>query len=81
MIGMFDVDYYKDENGKKPAEEFTDSLDVKMRAKVLHNVDPVLLRGRAARHPDSRLCEEDAEDTGPRDRPGEEDLRGLEEEK
>ena len=31
---MFDVDYYEDENGKKPAEEFIDSLDVKMRAKV-----------------------------------------------
>lgn len=31
---MFDVDYYEDENGEKPAEEFIDSLDVKMRAKV-----------------------------------------------
>ena len=31
---MFEVDYYEGENGKKPAEEFIDSQDTKMRAKV-----------------------------------------------
>lgn len=31
---MFTVDYYEDEHGRRPIEEFIDGLDVKMRAKV-----------------------------------------------
>jgi len=32
---MFDVDYYELPNGEKPAKQFIDSLDLKMRVKAL----------------------------------------------
>ena len=30
---MYEIEYYEEDNGRKPVEEFVDSLDVKMRAK------------------------------------------------
>lgn len=36
---MFDIEYYEDSSGSKPAEEFIDSLDVKMRAKVFGRLE------------------------------------------
>lgn len=36
---MFDIDYYEDENGNKPAAEFIDSLDEKMKAKVFGRLE------------------------------------------
>ena len=44
---MYSVDYYEDENGRKPAEEFIDSLDIKMRAKVFGRLE--LLEAHGAR--------------------------------
>lgn len=51
---MFDVDYYEDENGKKPAEEFIDSLDVKMRAKVFGRLELLEEHGSELDMPFSR---------------------------
>ena len=51
---MFDVDYYEDENGKKPAEEFIDSLDVKMRAKVFGRLELLEKHGSELGMPFSR---------------------------
>lgn len=34
-ITMFDIDYYQDSSGKKPVMAFIDSLDVKLRVKVM----------------------------------------------
>ena len=51
---MFDVDYYEDENGKKPAEEFIDSLDVKMRAKVFGRLELLEEHGSELGMPFSR---------------------------
>lgn len=51
---MFDVDYYEDENGKKPAEEFIDSLDVKMRAKVFGRLELLEEHGAELGMPFSR---------------------------
>ncbi|MBQ9004015.1 MAG: type II toxin-antitoxin system RelE/ParE family toxin [Eggerthellaceae bacterium] len=53
-MGMFDVDYYEDENGKKPAEEFIDSLDVKMRAKVFGRLELLEEHGSELGMPFSR---------------------------
>lgn len=36
---MFEVDYYEDEEGRRPAEEFIDGLEVKMRAKVFGRIE------------------------------------------
>lgn len=35
---MFRIVYYKDEDGRKPVEEFIDSLDTKMQCKVLRQI-------------------------------------------
>ncbi|MDO5118133.1 MAG: type II toxin-antitoxin system RelE/ParE family toxin [Eggerthellaceae bacterium] len=35
---MYSVDYYEDENGKRPVEEFIDSLYLKMRVKILGRI-------------------------------------------
>ena len=36
---MFDVDYYELANGDKPAKQFIDGLDTKMRVKALGSID------------------------------------------
>ena len=36
---MFEIDYYKESNGNVPVEEFIDSLDMKMRAKVFGRLE------------------------------------------
>ena len=35
---MFEIEFYQLPNGTKPAVEFLDSLDTKMRAKALHSL-------------------------------------------
>ena len=35
---MFEIEFYQLPNGTKPAAEFLDSLDTKMRAKALHSL-------------------------------------------
>lgn len=51
---MFDVEFYRLPNGKAPVEEFLDSLNVKMRNKVLNSL--VLLEefGNTLREPHSK---------------------------
>ena len=36
---MYEINYYVDERGRKPVEEFIDSLDPKMRAKVFGRLE------------------------------------------
>ena len=36
---MFEVDYYEDEEGRRPAEEFIDGLEAKMRVKVFGRIE------------------------------------------
>lgn len=42
---MFDIEYYEDSNGNRSAEEFIDSLDVKMKAKVFGRLELLEERG------------------------------------
>ena len=38
LLQIFDVDFFKTHNGTCPTEEFLDSLNEKMRAKVLRTI-------------------------------------------
>ena len=51
---MFDVEYYEDASGSRPAEEFIDSLDVKMRAKVFGRLELLEEKGPRLGMPFSR---------------------------
>jgi phage-related protein len=48
---VFNVEYYQLPNGKKPVEEFIDSLSVKMRAKALGSIEILAEFGNALREP------------------------------
>lgn len=51
---MFDIEYYEDSNGNKPVEEFIDSLDAKMRAKVFGRLELLEEKGSQLGMPLSR---------------------------
>lgn len=51
---MFEVDYYHLENGRAPAREFIESLDVKMRAKAVAAIDLLCEFGNRLREPYSK---------------------------
>lgn len=51
---MFDIEYYEDSNGNRPAEEFIDSLDAKMKAKVFGRLELLEERGSQLGMPLSR---------------------------
>lgn len=51
---MFEVDYYKLENGKAPVEEFIDSLDTKMRTKAMAAIEILSECGNQLREPYSK---------------------------
>ena len=46
-----EIEFFKLDNGKVPVEEFIESLDVKMRAKILQNIKNLKERGYNLRHP------------------------------
>lgn len=48
---MFDVIFYEGENGEKPVEIFLDSLDNKMRAKLLGLLGILSEKGNSLREP------------------------------
>jgi phage-related protein len=50
----FSIDYYRLTNGDCPVEEFLDSLDVKMRAKLLRMVLLLEEKGNELREPFSK---------------------------
>ena len=55
---MFEIEFYQLPNGTKPAEEFLDSLDTKMRAKALHSLSLLEEFGNQLREPYSKQLED-----------------------
>ena len=51
---MFEIEYYKLPNGKKPVEEFIDSLPDKMKAKAFFSIAVLAEYGNALREPYSK---------------------------
>lgn len=54
----FEIIFYETDNGEKPVKDFLDSLDVKMRAKMLLSVRIVREKGYQARMPYSEELED-----------------------
>lgn len=50
----FTVDFYRKEGGESPVEHFLDSLDMKMRAKVLRAISMLSAYGNTLRDPYSK---------------------------
>ena len=50
----FDVIFYDLPNGREPVREFLDSLDHKMRAKMLREIGLLAVNGNDLREPDSK---------------------------
>ena len=48
---MFNIEFYETEDGKKPVEEFLDSLDSKMNAKMVALMELLEEKGNALRKP------------------------------
>ena len=46
-----DIEFYKKEDGTEPVREFLDSLEPKMRAKMLRTIDLLEVNGIALREP------------------------------
>ena len=57
-MSVFTVDFYKEKNGSKPLADFIRSLDVKLKAKVVANLQLLEEYGNAAREPLSKHLEE-----------------------
>ena len=55
---MFEIEFYQLPNGTKPAEEFLDSLDTKMRTKALHSLSILEEFGNQLREPYSKQLED-----------------------
>lgn len=51
---MFNVVFYETDKGKKPVEEFLNSLDVKMRAKIVSMMELLEEKGNQLREPYSK---------------------------
>lgn len=54
----FEIIFYVDRNGNKPVKEFLDSLDIKMRAKMLLSINVVKVQGPFTRLPYSEELED-----------------------
>lgn len=53
-MDKFNVEFYEDRNGKRPAEIFLDSLDMKMRAKLVMIMKVLQEKGNELREPYSK---------------------------
>lgn len=53
-LRKFDVNFYKEENGDCPVEQFLDSLDNKMKAKILKMIMLLQQNGNELREPYSK---------------------------
>ena len=51
---MFDIEFYRFENGKTPVEEFLDSLNPKMRNKAVRSLELLEEFGNTLREPNSK---------------------------
>lgn len=54
----FEVIFYEKENGDCPVEEFIDSLDIKMRAKMVGLLELLEEKGNQLREPYSKLIDD-----------------------
>ena len=57
-MSYYKVDFYKDKDGRKPLGEFIKSLDIKMKAKVVSNLNLLEEYGNLAREPLSKELED-----------------------
>ena len=48
---MFNIKFFETSSGEKPIEDFLNSLDIKMRVKVLRNIEHLRLHGNKLREP------------------------------
>ena len=50
-MAKFEVSFYEKEDGSKPVQEFLDSLDLKMRAKMIGTIEMLKKNGNQLRAP------------------------------
>lgn len=55
----FEIIFYEKENGECPAEEFIDSLDAKMRAKIVGLLELLEEKGNSLREPYSKHIDDE----------------------
>lgn len=53
-MGKITVEFYSTPNGVEPAKDFLDSLDIKMRAKMLRSIELLRDNGGELREPTSK---------------------------
>ena len=51
---MFNIEFFQTDDGSKPVIDFLNSLDIKMRVKVLRNLEHLQLNGYNLREPYSK---------------------------
>ncbi len=51
MIGIFELDFYKKENGKTPVQDFLYSLTPKLRAKAFRDIELLKNLGTKLKEP------------------------------
>lgn len=59
MRGEWTIEFYQDERGRRPVEEFLDSVDLKTRARFKWSMEQLRLRNVQAREPLVRHLDED----------------------
>ena len=57
----FDIIFYDKPDGTEPVKEFLDSLDVKMRAKMIRTIVMLQKNGYELREPYSKMLKEELE--------------------
>ena len=55
---VFEVEFYKQSDGQCPIKEFLNSLDIKLRAKILRTIELLEKNGNELREPYSKHLEE-----------------------
>jgi len=54
----FEVEFYEKPDGSEPAKEFIQSLEIKMRAKIIRTIELLEKNGNLLREPESKLIED-----------------------
>lgn len=57
-MNEFEVIFYERPDGTEPAKEFIQSLDIKMRAKMIRTIELLEKNGNLLREPESKLIED-----------------------
>ena len=57
-MDQFTVEFYETQSGERPAEEFLDTLDVKMRGKLVMTLKVLQEQGNCLREPYSKHLED-----------------------